>query len=188
MARILSVQDRLEIISIFNNASASEAARIFNQRHPERVQPVNKSTVLRISAKLQETGSVCDKNRTGRRSILQNHEQVENVVRIFNDDPHTSVRGAAGQTGHSTTTIRKVLKSRGFRPYKQQRHQRLLEIDYGNRLTFCRAFMERSLADHLFCRKILYTDESWILLNGKNNKQNFRYIHSSLTIVVHSEN
>lgn len=180
MSRFLTINERLEIIRLSRNASASETARVFNQLHPERVQQLNKSTVIRILAKLNETGSVCDKVRTGRRSILHNHQEVQNIVDLFIEDPHTSIRSAAGQTGHSTRTVHKVLKSRKFHPYKQQRHQRLLEIDYPRRLDFCRAFSERSLADRSFCRKILWTDESMVFVNGTANKQNFRLANESV--------
>lgn len=77
MPRWLSVTERVEILELYENRSAQETADIFNRRHPERAQPLNKGTVVRLKSKLKVTGSLHNRHIPGRPSIVQNQQKVK---------------------------------------------------------------------------------------------------------------
>lgn len=175
MPHFLSTAERVELVEILNSsASAAEAARIFNARHPERPHPVNRSTAIRLANKLHETGSLHDIQRPGRSSVLADVNQVDNILGRFRANKHETIRRAAYELNYSTKTVLKVLKTNRFRAYKFQKHQKLLPTDYEKRVNYCNAFIAQSQQDPDFTRNILWTDEKWYELNGSPNKQTFR--------------
>lgn len=121
MSRLLSIREKLEILEIKRTRSASETARVFNQRHPERLLPLNRATVSKLSRKLDSTGTLYNNFVRGRTSILDNEVAVNNILNLFRENVHTSIRGAVEQTGHSSATVHTVLKKHKFFPYKQQK-------------------------------------------------------------------
>lgn len=175
MDRLLTTSERVELIDILNtSASASEAARIFNDRYQGRPRPVNRSTVTRLSKKFQETGSVLDTHKPGRKSVLQNVNVVNNILNSFREDCHFSIRKATRDLGHSPNTVVNVLKANKFKPYKFQKHQILHPVDYTQRLNYCNDFIAQSERDRTFSKKILFTDECLFPVNGSPNRQNYR--------------
>lgn len=175
MSRLLSTENRIEILEIYRNCdSAAKAARIFNERHLTRNSPLNRSSVIRIADKFRQTGSVFDTYKRGRKPILENAEAVDNILQRFEADPHLSIRQASVQLGHSKKTVNKVLKASSFHPYKFQNHQLLLEIDYPRRRNFCEWFTIESIVDPELGQKVLWTDECLFTLNGQPNKQTYR--------------
>lgn len=175
MSRVLTTAERVELIDLLNlSESAAEATRIFNRRHPERAHPVNRSTAIKLSNKFHDTGSVQDIRGRGRKSVLQNINVVNNILDRFRGDSHNSIRKVSSELHHSTKTIRKVLKANHFKPYKFQKHQELLLIDYEARQNYCNNFIARSQQDPGFVRNILWTDECLFTLDGSPNKQTYR--------------
>lgn len=181
MSRLLQTAERMELLDILNvSKSAAEAARIFNVRHPERPHPVHRTTVIRLFDKLHHTGSVLDTYKRGRKSVLQDVNIVNNVLEIFEENPHTSLRRVSMQTGHSLKTIHKVLKGNDYHPYKAQKHQLILPHQFEDRLNFCNSFIEEGEQDRDFTQKILWTDECLFPLNGSPNRQNYRQVYTIL--------
>lgn len=177
MSRILTTAERVELIDILNaSASASDAARVFNGRHPERAHPVNRSTAIRLRDKLHNTGSLHDIRGRGRSSVLENVNVVNNILHQFRGNVHNSIRRVSRELHHSTSTIGKVLKAKHFWPYKFQKHQKLSIIDYDARLNYCNNFIAQSQQNPGFIRNILWTDECLFPLDGSPNKQTYRYV------------
>lgn len=175
MSRILDIALRIEIINIYNETgNFCETARIFNQRHPDRQRPLNHTTVKRLYNKIFETGSLVDTYRRGKRKLETNVNAVENILVEIENDCHSSIRQISRRLHHSPNVVHRILKNNGYRPYKFQKHQRLLPVSYQDRLNFCNDFMNRSLQYPQFTSKILWSDECLFTLNGSPNKQNYR--------------
>lgn len=174
MSRLLTIQEKIEIIELRRNATASETARIFNQQHPERVHPLNRATVSKLEQKFNNTGTLHNNFTGGRRTVLDSEERVKNVLDLFRGNEHTTIRGAAATTGHSTVTVQKILKRNKFHPYIQQKHQRLLAPDYEKRSQFCTEYLEQTMLNRYFTRNVLWTDECQFYVNGVVNKQIYR--------------
>lgn len=175
MSRYLTTAERVELFDILNvSVSAAEATRIFNNRHPERANPVHRSTAIRLADKLHNTGSLHDIRGRGRRSVLENVDVCNNIVHQFRENTHNSIRKVSRELHYSTKTIGKVLKANGFWPYKFQKHQQLSLADYETRLVYCNNFIAQSQQEPGFEQNILWTDECLFTLDGCPNKQTYR--------------
>lgn len=169
--RILQLHERLEILELSRNFGPTDVARIFNINHPERVNPLNQSTVSRLLKKLDETGSILVKKRASGYSCINTQE----IVDYFDQNQHTTLSEASRRFGHSPSTISKILKQHKFFPYKIGYHNKLYLDDPVRRLEFCHAMQEQMNIDPNFSRKVLYSDESYFKVFGDAfNRQNYR--------------
>lgn len=175
MSHILIPAHRIEIVNIYEETgNYRETARIFNERHPERPHRLSKSTVQRLYSKLFSTGSVIDSYARGRQRIETDDNVVNNIVQEIEADHHISIRQLARTLHHSPKAVHRILKANGYKPYKYQKHQRLLPISYQDRVGFCNDFVDQSLEDPQFTSNILWSDECLFTLSGSPNKQNYR--------------
>lgn len=132
------------------------------------------STVGKIVNKFNATGSVHDLPRSGRPSVLDNEEVVQDVLQAVEENWYTNLRAISVQVNLSRTSVWNILKEHKYRAYKAQSHQMLYEDDNIARLEFCNTFLDRVRDEELFGRKVLWTDESLFTVDGIFNKQNKR--------------
>ncbi|CAG4952785.1 unnamed protein product [Parnassius apollo] len=80
----------------------------FRRRFPGRPTP-NGQTLLRLVARLEETGTTRDASRRGR---SRNSRSAENIAVVADDvemDPGTSTQRRATKLGLSTRSLRQIL-------------------------------------------------------------------------------
>lgn len=171
----LAIEDRIEIFNLYMVNTARQTAAIFNQRHPERVRPLSHTTVLYIKRKFDETGSMQNKYRSGRPSLVNNENAINQVREFVGANPRTHLRAISANVNLSRNTVFHILHNHNYHPYKAQKHQKILVGDERARLTFFIAYNEMMLREPLMNLNVLWSDESLFRLNGSFNRNNNRY-------------
>ncbi|PSN45189.1 hypothetical protein C0J52_21921 [Blattella germanica] len=155
--------------------SFRQAAQLYAQRYPDRRHPAN-STFHRLAENLKNHGGFKKTNARNRR-----HRQldvVETVRRAVTENPHTSVRAVAADSGICKSVVHDVLKHYlKWRPWKRHTTHKLTPNDFGRRENFCDWIAERmnhavNAGDDEFLNNILWTDESTFHSNGGINRHN----------------
>lgn len=174
----LSEQERIEVLMLRGYGdrvrSYEEVAHLFNDLHPDHA-PITKSTVYKTVIRFEETGSVKDRQRSGRPKTATNQEKSLEVCLNIVENVHTSVRKVAQQLGISKSSVHNVLMANNFHPYKMILTQELLEDDFDRRLEFCEEMMKRIDENGQFTFWTCLSDESTFQLNGEVNRHNMRY-------------
>lgn len=176
MARLLSWEEKLEILRLSDRNSYREAALIFNRNHPERLRPLSHGAVSNIKKKMETTGTLHRKKRTAVRSMISSPFFKHRLLAYFQRNPHSSLSAAANFFEISKSTVYRVLKSMKFKSYKCRFQQKLYPDDSRNRLWFARTMRRLLDADPDLKFKTLFTDECLFKLSDRFNKQNNRYI------------
>lgn len=177
----LSEQERISLLMMRGWGdrvrSYTEVRMLFNRtfRNEDGVNLVSKSTVERTVRRFMNHGTVKDLERTGRpKSVTTGEKQIE-VAQAFVENPHLSLRRAANQHDVSHETIRGILKSIHFHPYKIHLVQELNEDDPDRRIEFSESMMNRMDENPLFLYNIVFSDEATFTLKGEVNRHNCRY-------------
>ncbi|KAG2469999.1 GPTC1 protein, partial [Polypterus senegalus] len=146
----------------------------FNARHPTR-PPISHATVSKLLAKFRETGSVLDLPICGRMKTVTNEETSVAVLASFSKSPQRSTRRMSLESGISRTSLRWILATHKWHPYKLQLLQHLNEDDPDRHTEFAEWAKQKLEQDPQFTQKILFSDEANFYVNGEVNKQNHRY-------------
>ena len=104
-----------------------------------------------------------------------NEDQQELVLAGFAANPHSSQRKMAQEVGISKTSVRNILKTNSFHPYKIQLLHKMNEDDPDRRIQFCEEMIERNDQNPDFNRRTCFSDEATFKLNGEVNRHNMRF-------------
>jgi transposase len=177
----LSEQERVSLLMMRGWGdrvrSYNEVRVLFNRtfRNGDGLSPVSKSTVERTVRRFMDNGTVKDLERSGRpKSVASEEKQIE-IAQAFVENPYLSLRRAGNEHDVSHETVRKVLKSIHFHPYKIHLVQELNEDDPDRRIEFSETMMNRIDEDPLFLYNIVFSDEATFTLKGEVNRHNCRY-------------
>lgn len=179
--------DMLECFILSNN-SADIASQTYLTRYPERRQP-HKYIFQRLKENLINYGSFT-KPRPKNYNIEDADDATINVIGAVVVDPSTSSRQIEAETGVSRRRALKILKKNKFRPYAIRKQQQLLAGDSQRRLEFCNWYQQRCLADPIFSRKIIWTDEAYISSAGVFNRHNHHYwsdVNPHITVDIQNQ-
>lgn len=106
---VLTIDEKLEIIEISRKLSYSKTAERFNNLHPNRPVPINKHTVVRIFKHLRERGELQRKKRSlSHRYAVERATLRQEVLQLFNNNPHMSTRRAGNLLGVSHSTHKEI--------------------------------------------------------------------------------
>ncbi|KAL1281045.1 hypothetical protein QQF64_015645 [Cirrhinus molitorella] len=97
------------------------------------------------------------------------------VLASFSKSPQRSTRRMSLESGISRTSLRRILATHKWHPYKLQLLQHLNEDDPDRRTEFAEWAKQKLEQDLQFTQKILFSDEANFYVNGEVNKQNHRY-------------
>jgi len=100
-----------------------------------------------------------------------------NILEVFDNNPTESCRNAAKQLRArnipvSKDVVHRTLRKNGRRPYHLQPVQYLMQEDGPRRREYCSWLLRSIQIDHLFLRKILFTDEATFTRRGVVNFHN----------------
>lgn len=175
MAR-LTERERIEILMMVGYGdrlrSHEEACALFNATHFER-PPIARSTVSRIVAKFNATGSVRDAPKSGRPGISDDVKL--DILLSVEEHPHATTTEIALQENVSQSFVVKMLKKEKLHPYKVQLVHELSEDDPDRRLEFCEIFMRHCDENPNFLNSVVFSDEATFCLSGSVNRHNCRY-------------
>ena len=91
------------------------------------------------------------------------------------ENPHLSLRRASDERDFAPETVRSILKSISFHPYKVHLVQELNKDDLDGRVEFCEIMMDGIDRDPLFLYNKVFSDEATFSLKGEVNRQNYIY-------------
>ena len=99
-------------------------------------------------------------------------EKREELVRTIQEDPTMSQRKLSAACDISLSTVNKVLREEGIRPWKFSKVQEIWPNDYTSRLEFANLVINRNEQDGNFVGNIVFSDEASFHLNGSVNMHN----------------
>lgn len=129
----------------------------------------------KIIKRFESTGSVKVVKRTARSRPVRSHENIEAVRISIAANPSTSTRHRSQELHISRSSLNRILhKDLYLHAYKIQLVQYLSPNDFTRRLEFANWVAEKEQNDANVLDRVIFSDESHFLLNGRVNKQNCR--------------
>lgn len=169
----LSKDQRVEIVLLSGQIGLSHR-EIANQMN-DKYSGLNivHSTVGKIIRKFKETGSVLDKQRSGRPSLDDDTKTV--LLAKVVSSPTNSLRKNSSELSIPKSTIHKVLQLEKFHPYKLQLLHNLNDDDFDRRSEMCEWFLAQINVNPNFLNGVMFSDEACFHVSSEVNKQNMRY-------------
>lgn len=147
--------------------SSSERIEVVRQfQHRFDREPPTRKAILDLVRKFDKTGSVEDVARPSRSRSVSTDENRKRVRVNFQQNSESSTRRAALELNLSRTSLRRMMKELGLKPYRPQLLHALNEDDPDRRCEF---------ADSSFLNRIVWSDEAIFKLNGHVNRHNCIY-------------
>ena len=146
----------------------------FQQEFPDDEIPA-RQTVYRLAKTFDETGSVEDARRRGRRKSVNTDENMQLVSQNYRLNPQTSQRQAARELDTSRSTLQRIMKDLNLKPYRPKLLQALNEDDPDRRMEFCEWILDTIEEEPTLLDRILWTDEAIFQTNGRVNRHNCVY-------------
>ncbi len=115
---------------------------------------------MNLVRKFDETGSVEDEPRSGRHRSVSTDENKERVRAAFEESPATSLRRASLDLNVSKSSLQRMLKELGLKPYRPQLLHALNEDDPDRRCEFADIFLKLVAEDSSFPDRIVWTRQS----------------------------
>ena len=158
----LTMDQRRKLVEIFfeYGKNYSKSASIFNERFQNRAS-VQRKTVKRIIQKWKSTNSLCDIKLLHRARPVTEGVTSEDVLTNISQNNRTSLRNIARDCQASKSSVYRVLKTNGYKPYRDIQVQKLQDNDPSRRATYC-----SWLLNHVDVWNILFTDEAIFTLDG----------------------
>lgn len=155
--------------------SFREVRELFNIEFRADRQQISAATVQKTCQRFRDTGSVKDRQRSGRPKTVTHENSSIEILQSFVEDPQLSLRKTSQAHDTSTTSIRRVFKNAKFHPYKINLVQQLVAGDFDRREEFCEIMMQKIDEQPDLMNKIVFSDEATFLLDGTVNRHNSRY-------------
>ncbi|XP_066587659.1 uncharacterized protein [Prorops nasuta] len=172
----MDTKQKIQIVKwYYSGNSIKKIIELFTREYNDSPHP-STSSVFRLIKKFEATGfldaSHIKKNRPNR-AVQQNIKEA--VITCAESNARQSLMDISRQHGISKSTVHGILKKAKFYAYKINTCQQLKEVDYENRLQFCKIMMDKIDDDGALLNNILFTDESTFVLTHSPNKQNTRF-------------
>ena len=171
----MDLKTRIEFVELYysNRKSPAAALRAYKTAHDLRIDPFNVRTIQRLVQRFEETGSVCDKPKSGRPSLEEERQPIIEdeleVLKQENEFGVASTRIVSSVCGIPKSSVHRILRGKcELYPYKLQRTQQLSNRDKQQRMDFANFI----LSDPVLLESILWTDESYFSLSGSVCKHN----------------
>lgn len=170
----MDTETRICLVQLYyeNMRSTTSTLRAYKTIHGLHKDPFTASAIVKLIQRFESTGSVSDKPRTGRPSLLLDRSAI--VMDELKEQKENHPLGLASASSISRATdiprasVNRILKHHfRFHPYKLRSTQAITEDDKGKRLQFSDFIINN---DHI--EKILWSDEANFSLDGSVNKHN----------------
>lgn len=169
--RDLNYAEIASVVSFAITFDCEKARRIFIEKFNKEPPPAR--TLLDWKKRFLETLTVLPRSHASDQSEKKiPNEKKNEVIQAFGDDPHASQRKVAQQCAVSLSSVNRILKDDGLRPWKVKWVQELQEHDYAARKEFCSTILRKNDEDNRFIRNICFSDEAIFHVNGSVNKHN----------------
>ncbi|XP_066590841.1 histone-lysine N-methyltransferase SETMAR-like [Prorops nasuta] len=153
------------------DGNANKAARIYQERFPNRRHP-NRKIFVAIAQRLRDTGSLKPEAPPGKSRSTRSVEFEESVLECVRKAPEKSTRAIARELHVDRMSVWRVLNEEGLHPFHLRQVQELTGSDFERRVHFCSWFMHKCAENPNFSRHVLFTDEACFTRNGYFNSRN----------------
>lgn len=163
------------MLSVGKGDPYSKIVNDFNIENPDT--PIRLHDYNNLLRRFKETGMVLFINEVKdlvNKEKNHNQEDIDSVLYVTSQNPHTSVSRSSLITGISQKKTLNILKKCRYHPYKLNLMQELKPSDHFARLELCNFFRSKFTDDPIFLRRVLFSDEATFTTNGIFNRQNFR--------------
>uniref|UniRef100_V5G8C7 Transposase n=1 Tax=Anoplophora glabripennis TaxID=217634 RepID=V5G8C7_ANOGL len=160
-----------------SNGNCLLAARIYNQRFPQRRQPAVRS-LRRVKERFVENSSVCYKKPTRVNYVLDENKETEILLSVL-ENPQIGQRELSATIGVSRFSLQRVLKRYKYHAYRFIKVQNLTNEDFALRTEYCQWALDKIGIYRNFFNNVLFTDESTFHNNGSPNSRNNHYYADS---------
>ncbi|XP_062512636.1 uncharacterized protein LOC134188488 [Corticium candelabrum] len=172
----LSLEERFFLVKeVYSHGGkySKEVQNIFKENFGEEQLP-DRHCVDALMKKFEQTGSMQDRPRSGRPSVI-NNEALRDVTKKLDRSPHKSLRRLSQEVGMSLTSTYRAVKKQKFFPYKVSAVHELKAQDTEKRVSFCRWFQQFiDMNGENILNDTFFTDDAWFHLSGYTNRQNSR--------------
>lgn len=172
MNRKLSIEERIHALLMANAHGSKRVIESWNQHFTS--PPPNRSTIHRLQERFKSTGSIHDRPRSGRPSVINYSNRLKVLLSVI-EQPKNSTRRLSKELEISRTTIQRILHKEHFRTYIPRLVQKLTEDDYQQRLNFCEIMLDKYETNVNIFNNIIWTDEATFNLSGHVNRHNSSY-------------
>lgn len=171
----LTLNEKIEMVRLVgdNVRSARDAAREFNNRHPDR-HPVSSGTVNKVNQIFNQTGAV-SKNILKSQNLHRPLRNNDVILNYFINNPQTSLRNASLILNIPKENIRRCLVKNKIKPFKPKFLHTLEPGDEERRMEFCLWLQGEYLNNRNYLSQILFSDEATFTTNGIISSQNSRH-------------
>ena len=130
MNRRLTKEQRIFVLQEWWTSRKSHlvVSDTFQAKFPGEKAP-SRQAIYQLAKKFQETGSVEDAPRSGRPVTASTEENAELVLETFTQDPYTSLRRVSNELDIARTSLTRIMKHLGLKPYRPRLLQALNEDD-----------------------------------------------------------
>ena len=164
---MLTTQERIYVVLEYHSQQSVVAVQRKWQKDFSTIPPSDK-TITSLYKKFKDTGSVLDKERSGRNKVIDD----EKVIEHFENQSSSSIRRASTQLDISVGSICIVLHKRGMKPYRLRVLQQLSEEDFCSRKEMCDNLLQLHQENNSFLFNVFWSDEATFHLNGCVNRHN----------------
>ena len=169
-----SVQEKIEVVKLFYKfGSYAEVARQWPSTFLSK--PPSRQAMAAIVQRFEDTGSVADLPRCGRPKSATSGEHKAALKEAIQRSPHKSTSRASLALNISRTSVWRLLKELGLKPFRPRLIHALSDDDFDRRLEFCESFLEMVETGLINLDNVLWTDEATFKLNGHVNRHNCVY-------------
>ena len=133
--------------------------------------PPSRFTIQEIMKKFETTGSVVNKKRNRKRTVLT--EETDEIGASLERTPSKSIPKLAQQVGISESSAYRATKLLKL-PYKCASVHSLKQGDPVSRMHYCERFHSSVNGGLIDPQLLFFSDEAWSHLNGRVNTHNCR--------------
>lgn len=168
------------------NGNGEEAARLYEQRFPNRRPLPVARTILRAYNRLSETGCVMRNNaNAGAPRRVRTPQLEEQIIDDVLNRPDEGIRRFARRAECSYWTTRAVIHEEGLHDYHYRKVQNLDPRDNGRRVEFCTWILNSIQGNPDFLRNVIFSDESHFgRLGTWNTRNSHMYAYENPHLVV----
>ena len=132
-----SIVQRTQIVKVYYQYQGSiiQTQRAYRRHFNVRDAP-SKNAIKGMAKRFEDQGAVSDLPRSGRPKAVCTDENKERIHENVEENPTTSTQKLSLELRISRTTLKRIIKSLNFYPYKVQLIQELKPQDFQPRLQY----------------------------------------------------
>ena len=137
--------------------------------------PLDRKTIRSLMNKFGHTGSALNIGLPSRPVSVTDQATKDEVSSILKEEPRTSISQMSTDLNISRSSVRRIYKSMGFKPYIPRLVHELNEDDFDRRIEYCETFVSLMEDEPDLIHRVIWSDEAVFKLNGHINRHNSVY-------------